>query len=169
MARDYEDMRDLENLSDPELRGVVREQLRAHNLLDVDDITVRLEGETVVLEGRVGTDGERRVAEHVVTDVVGIVNVRNDLVVDAIRRAESPEAIDDHLVSEERAEGLLLGDRASQHNDEATMLDSDDFIDKRLSGTTDVGDAIAGGNTWVPPESPTPEGIDTEVRGGEDR
>jgi hypothetical protein len=32
-----------------------------------------------------------------------------------------------------------------------------------------VGDAIAGGNTWVPPESPTPEGIDTEVRGGEDR
>jgi hypothetical protein len=168
MAGDYENMRDLENLSSEELRGTIREQLRAHNMLDVDDITVRLERDEVVLEGRVGTDSERRVAEHVLTDVLGIVNVRNDLIVDAIRRAESPEAVDDHLVSEERSEGLLLGDRPSQHNDEAVMLDHEDFLDERLSGTTDVGDAIAGANPWVPPESPTPEGLDREVRGREE-
>jgi hypothetical protein len=168
MARDFEDIRDLEHLSSQELRGMVREQLAAHNMLDIDDITVRIERGTLVLEGRVGTDAERRVAEHVVTDVLGVVDVRNDLIVDAIRRAESPEAIDEHLASEERTEGLLLGDRPRQHNDEAVMHDHEDFLDERLSGTTDVGDAISGGNTWVPPESPTPEGLDRELRQGED-
>lgn len=158
MAQDFENMQDLENLSDDELRAVVRERLAEHNGLDPDDITVTIEAGTVVLAGRVGTDGERRIAEHVVTDVIGITSVRNDIFVDAIRRAESPMAMDEHLAEEDRTEGLLLGDRPSQHDDEAFPVDGTD--EQRLEGSTDIGDVIAHGVPWIPPESATPEGIE---------
>ena len=52
------------------------------------------------LAGRVGTDGERRIAEHVLTDVLGISDFTNELVVDPIRRAESP--MDDRRASRRR-------------------------------------------------------------------
>lgn len=158
MAKDFENVHDLDNLSDDELRGLVRERIAAHNGLDADDITVQIEAGTVVLTGRVGTDGERRIAEHVVTDVIGITSVRNEIFVDAIRRAESPVAMDDHLAEEERTEGLLLGDRPSQHSDEAFPVDGTD--EQRLDGSTDIGDVIAHGVPWIPPESATPEGIE---------
>lgn len=159
MARDFENIHDLENLSDDELRELVRQHLAAHNALDPDDIAVRIEDGTIVLGGRVGTDGERRIAEHVVTDVLGITSVRNELLVDPIRRAESPMPIDEHLVEEERTEGLLLGDRPTQHNDEAYPINADS-TEQELRGTTDMQDVVSGGLTWVPPESPTPEGIE---------
>lgn len=158
MARDYENLHDLDDLNDGELRDLVRTHLRAHNAIDPDDITVRVSEGEVVLEGRVGTDAERRIAEHVLTDVVGLVSVRNNLVVDSIRRAESPLDIDDHLAEEDRTEGLLLGDRAVPLSPEAEHLEED--LDAQLSGTTDVGKAIADGTAWIPPESPTQEGID---------
>lgn len=166
MARDFENVHDLENLSDDELRGVVREHLRAHAGLDADDLTVTIDAGTVVLAGRVGTDGERRIAEHVVTDTLGITSVRNEVLVDPLRRAQSPEAIDEHLAAEERTEGLMLGDRAPQHADEAVP---DDLPDARLRGTTDVSDAIAEGVAWYPPESPTPEGIEGRPANPADR
>ena len=68
-------------------------------------------------------------------------------------------AIDEHLAEEERTEGLLLGDKPRQYNDEAVPLDDESNIDERLFGTTDVQDTIAGGVPWIPPESPTPEGM----------
>ena len=43
MARDFEDIHDLDDLSDDELRGLVREHLAAHNALDIDDLTVLVE------------------------------------------------------------------------------------------------------------------------------
>jgi hypothetical protein len=160
MERDFENIHDLENLSDAELRQLVRTHLAAHNALDADDVAVRVEDGVVVLEGRVGTEGERRIAEHVVTDVLGITSLRNEILIDPIRRAESPEAVDDHLVEEDRTEGLLLGDRPVPADDEAVRLDDEeDNADERLFGTHDVQDAIAGGTAWIPPESPTPEGI----------
>ena len=169
MARDFENLNDLEDLNDGELRDLVRSHLRAHNGIDPDDISVRVADGAVVLEGRVGTDAERRIAEHVLTDVVGIASVQNNLVVDPIRRAESPMDIDDHLAEEERTEGLLLGDRAVPLNPEAEHLADD--LDAELSGTTDVGKAIMEGTAWIPPESPTQEGLEGTGGGapGEDR
>ncbi|HEY4303316.1 MAG TPA: BON domain-containing protein [Gemmatimonadaceae bacterium] len=157
MARDFEDIHDLDDLSDDELRGLVREHLQANNMLDIDDITVRVDDGVVVLGGRVGTDGEKLVAEHVVTDVLGAEEVRNEILVDPMRRAESPEAIDEHLVDEDQREGLLLGDRAVPLSPETEGLQDD--IDHELYGTTDVGHAIQDGTPWIPPESPTPEGF----------
>jgi hypothetical protein len=157
MAHDFENTDDLQDLSDSELRGVVRERLAEHRGLDVNDITVHVENGVVSLSGRVGTESERRVAEHVITDVMGLSTVRNELIVDSLRRAESPEAVDDHLIDEEARAGLLLGDRPMPFSPEADHLEED--LDSRLFGTSDVGNAIERGTAWIPPESPTPEGL----------
>jgi hypothetical protein len=161
MERDFENIHDIDNLSDDELRQLVRNHLAAHNGLDADYLDVRIEQGVVVLGGRVGTEGERRIADHVVTDILGIVSVRNEILIDPIHRAESPEAVDDHLVEEDREAGLLLGDTAAPFDDEAEPVDGrdPDSLDKHLFGTTDVQDAIASGTAWIPPEAPTQEGI----------
>jgi len=164
MASDFENIHDLGDLNDRELRDVVRSHLRAHNGLDADYITVQVDNGSVTLEGRVGTDYERRVAERVLTDVVGIAEVKNNLVVQAIHRAESPLDMDEHLVEEERMEGLLLGDRAVPLDPEAEGVEED--LDARLWGTSDVGKAIAEGTSWIPPESPTQEGLEGTAGGG---
>lgn len=166
MARDYEDIHDLDDLGDGELRDLVREHLAANNTLDIDDLTITVENGTVVLAGRVGTDQERRVAEHVVTDVLGVQSYRNEIFVDPIRRAESPEAIDDHIVDESQREGLLLGDRAVPLSPEAEHRVENE--DEQLYGTTDVQHAIQDGTSWIPPESPTPEGPAERGEIGED-
>lgn len=161
MAGDFEDIYDLENLTDRELRDLVREHLEASTALDIDDITVRVEDGVVVLEGRVGDAGEEQVAEHVLTDILGITNFRNELVADSNRRAESPGAMDEHLAEEDRTDGLLVGDRPASFTDESEHLaDSPE----EEEGTTDVGKAIEGGMPWIPPESPTPEGISRDPR-----
>ena len=164
MARDFENV-NLDELDDQELRQLVREHLRDHNGIDSDDITVRIVEGEVVLEGRVGTDAERRIAEHVLTDVVGFASVQNNLVVDAIRRAESPMDIEEHLAEESRTEGLLLGDRPVPLSPEAEHLDED--LDAQLNGTTDVGKAIVDGTAWIPPEAPTQEGLEGTAGGSE--
>lgn len=166
MARDYEDVHDLDDLSDDELRGLVREHLAAHNALDIDEITVQAENGVVVLGGRVGTDGERLIAEHVVTDLLGAQRCRNEIFVDPARRATSPEAIDEHLVQEDREAGLQLGDRPLPLSPEAETTEED--LDAELFGTTDVGRAIQDGTPWVPPESPTQEGFTERGEVGED-
>lgn len=160
MAHDFEDIDNIEDLSDDELRGLVRDRLREHRGLDVADITVGVRDGEVHLSGRVGTEGERRVAERVLTDSLGIAAVRNDLVVDSLRRAESPEATDDSEADEEEHSGLLLGDRPVPHSPEAEHLEEN--LDSRLFGTTDVGSAIQDGTSWNPPMSPTQEGRDGE-------
>jgi hypothetical protein len=157
MARDFEDIHDIDDLSDDELRDLVRDWLGQQQGVDADDITVRVEDGMVTLGGRVGTESELRIAEHLVTDSLGITNVENEIVVDAIRRADSPEAIDDHLADEAERSGLMLGDRPEPVSDESGHLEED--LDAQLFGTTDVQKAIERGAAWNPPMSPTPEGL----------
>jgi hypothetical protein len=157
MARDFEDINDIEQLDDRELRGVIREHLAAHNGLDINDLTVDVKDGAITLGGRVGTEGERRIADHILTDVLGINDFTNEVVIDPIRRAESPMDIDEHLAEEDRDEGLLLGDRAVPLSPEAEHLA--DLPDADLEGTTDVQESIERAAGWIPPESPTPEGL----------
>jgi BON domain-containing protein len=156
MARDFEDVHDIDDLSDDELRIVVRDHLDAHNGLDIDDLTVHVQDGVVTLGGRVGTEGERLIADHVVTDIVGAEAIRNEIFVDPIRRAESPEAIDEHLVDEDRRAGLQLGDRPTSQSPE--VEERQPPIDADLYGTSDVRTAISDGTPWNPPEAPTQEG-----------
>ena len=158
MARDFEDIHDTDDLSDDELGALVREHLAGNHAIDADDISVRVADDGVVyLNGRVGTEGEMRIAEHVVTDVLGLINVRNELVVDPIRRAISATDPDEHEAELEAEEGLLLGDMPDQHADSAEHLA--DHVDAHLFGSTDVQRAIEDGTAYIPPTSPTPEGL----------
>jgi len=166
MARDFEDLHGIDDLNDDELRGLVREHLAAHNALDIDDFTIEVRDGLVILEGRVGTDGERLVVEHVVTDLVGAQRCQNNVFVDPSRRALSPEAVDEHVVNEDRLEGLLLGDKPVPLDPETETVHED--LDAELYGTTDVGHAIQDGTPWIPPESPTQEGFTGRNEFGED-
>ena len=157
MEKDYEDIRETDLLTDNELRALVRDELEMQLAFDPDDVDVAVSSGVVRLSGRVGTEEELRIVERVVTDVVGLEQVANELVVDPIRRAESPEAIDEHIVDEELHEGLLLGDRARQDDPEAAHLHENTRAE--LFGTTDVQEAIEGGIPWNPPDGPTPEGL----------
>jgi hypothetical protein len=165
MARDFEDVNDIDDLSDDELRGLVRERLASDSALDIDDLTINVEDGRVILDGRVGTDEERRIAEHIVTDVLGIEEYENNIFVDPVRRAQSPDAADDTLVDEEATEGRLLGDRPVGISPEAETTTED--LDAELYGTTDVGHAIEEGTPWIPPEAPTPEGYPGQDERGE--
>jgi hypothetical protein len=162
MARDFEDLHNIDDLNDDELRDLVRTHLAGSNAVDADNISVSVEDGVVRLAGRVGTEEELRVAERIVSDVLGIEQIDNQMVVDALRRPESSEDIEEHLATESESEGLLLGDRAVPFDDEDAEVRDD--LDSRLFGTTDVQKAIADGTAWIPPESPTPEGRDSEAR-----
>ena len=158
MEKDYEDIRDIDHLTDNELRALVRDEFEAQLAFDPDDVEISVGSGVVRLSGRVGTEEELRIVERVATDVVGIERFKSELVVDPIRRAESPEAIDEHLVDERLHEGLLLGDSPRPEDPEAEHLHEN--IRAELFGTTDVQQAIEGAIPWNPPDGPTPEGVE---------
>ncbi len=157
MADDYDNTDEIRNLSDEELHAHVRAELASRNGFDSDDIELAVRDGAVTLSGRVGTEEELRIVEHVLTDVIGIEEVTNNLVVDELRRAVSPEAIDEHLADEEQHSGLLLGDVPRQFSAESAHLA--DVGSSDPDGTRDLQEAMEEGEPWTPPESPTPEGI----------
>ena len=159
MARDYEDYSSIDDLDDDELRQLVKDRLAEHPDLDPDDITVEVVDGTVRLEGRVGTEAELRIAEHVVTDLVGAADVENGIVVDAVRRADTPIDVEDATQMERAMEGTLMGGMPPQDSDEVDQNRGDEDLDERMFGTTDVQDAIAHGTSYTPPDGPTPEGL----------
>lgn len=163
MQHDFDNTDDIQNLDDQELHRLVRDRLADDSAIDADDLLVEVSDGQVRLSGRVGTDGERRIADHILSDGLGLTEYENEIVVDPIRRAESPEAIDDHLANEEMQEGRLLGDRPPQSSDEAEHLGED--VDAQLFGTTDSTEATESGTPWNPPSGPTPEGMDDAAAG----
>src|SRR5687767_9355215 len=163
MQRDFDNTDEIRDLDDQELHRLVRDRLADDSAIDADDLLVEVSDGRVRLSGRVGTDGERRIADHILSDGLGLVEYDNEIVVDPIRRAETPEAIDDHLAEEEMHEGRLLGDRPPQSSDEAEHLSED--VDAQLFGTTDVNEATESGAPWNPPTGPTPEGMDDAQTG----
>jgi hypothetical protein len=156
--KDYEDIRDTDDLNDNELRALVRDAFEQQMAVDPDDVAISVRSGIVTLSGRVGTDEELRIAERIVTDMVGLEKVRNELFVDPIRRAQSPEAIDEHLADERLHEGLLLGDTPRPEAPEAEHLHEN--LRAELFGTTDVQQSIEDAIPWNPPDGPTPEGIE---------
>jgi hypothetical protein len=117
----------------------------------------------VRLSGRVGTEEELRIIDHVLTDVISVRKLNNELVIDELRRAVSPEAIDEHLADEEEHGGLLLGDVPRPLSPEAEHLA--DMGNDDSMGTHDVQESIESAEPWIPPESPTPEGVSGQDQG----
>ena len=157
MADDFDNTDEIQNLTDDELTRLVRDELASQKGFDADDLDISVASGAVTVSGRVGTEEELRIVDHVLTDVIGVADVTNNLVVDELRRATSPEAIDEHLADEEEHGGLLLGDIPRPFSPEAEHLA--DMGGDDSMGTHDVQDSIEGAEPWIPPESPTPEGL----------
>ena len=158
MERDYEDIFDTEDLSPDELRALVRETLRDNPSIDPLDINVHVRGDKVILTGRVGTDEAKRIAERVVGDRLGLENVESQLVVDELRRPESPEAADESEADESEHDGILLGGDQRPFTDTSVHLAVEQ--EGEYYGTRDRMEATEGAIPWVPPDTPTPEGTD---------
>ena len=160
MAEDFENIFDLDDLSDEELRGLVRERLSQDEHVDVDNILVTVKDGFVTLSGRVGTEMEKQVADHVLSDVIGLENYANDIFIDPIRRDLEPEAADEQVgrVRGREEETLLGGSDVDTTDPEAARADDND--DSLLFGTHDYGSVMENGVPWIPPDEPTPEGRD---------
>ena len=155
MARFGGELYNFEDMSDDEIREVVMDQLREHPNLDEGWIDVDVRGGHVTLTGRVGTDGESRIVENLVTDVLGLSAYSNELVIDELHRGETSMAIDEELAEEEAADDPIGG--ADLHQSDTAENTVED-LESETYGTHDMGRAIADGTAYIPPESPTPGG-----------
>lgn len=142
MAQDFENIYDIESMDDGEIKALIEQELSENPDIDPADVDVSVSAGMVTLEGRVGTEGEYQGIEHVVTDLIGIKDVSNNLVIDELRRGEQSEAAD-----------YAAGDRTS---DTAQHLMDDTAGDQ--FGTSDMSEAISEGLSYNPPDNPVQEG-----------
>lgn len=155
MAGDYEDMNDIESMTDEELHALVRQELGDHPDIDMARVDTTIRDGSVVIGGRVGTESEYQVIEHVLTDVIGVRSVENQLVVDELVRQEQPDAADT-ANAEVYGQGGGATGGANRTEDSAEHLLTDTAAD--LRGTDDVGEAIERGHSYNPPDAPVQEG-----------
>jgi len=159
MPRDYEDLYDLENLDDEELHDLVLQEMSEYPDLDPDLIDVRVEDGFVTLEGRVGTEQELQQFELVLSEVLGISNYSNNLVIDQLVRAEHSEGADDAVVEDEEVDAQL-GEAGEVTEPSADHLM--ESLEGELYGTQDLHRALERGETYQPPIRPVQEGIWSE-------
>ena len=76
MADDFDNSDEIQNLSDDELKRYILDELRSQKAFDVNDITVYVKEGAVRLTGRVGTEEELRIIDHIMTDLIAGQNSR---------------------------------------------------------------------------------------------
>lgn len=159
MARQHGgDVFDFSTMTDDEIYGVVTEHLREYPNLDAGWIEVSVNDGAVTLSGRVGTDGERQVAESVLADVLGIRNLTNELVVDELHRGTEPEAADEAVARDLEVDEQLGEDERNQ-SDTAGHLEQS--LETDTYGTHDLGTAVEDGTPYIPPDRPVADGYDS--------
>lgn len=155
MAHEYEDLPDVANLDDAELRELIVDRMRDTEHVDPDDVEVRVAQGGVTLEGRVGTEAELQRIERMVTDEIGISEVTNNLVVDELRRGEQSEAADVAAAANRGAAGGTAG-AADRTEDSAEHLLDDTAAENY--GTRNASEAAERGYSYEPPTEPPQEG-----------
>lgn len=156
MAEDYEDLYDLSNLDDGEIYDLILQELHEYPDLDADLIDIEVQDGFVTLGGRVGTEQELQEIQYVLTDVLGIGNFSNEIVLDELVRAQRSEAADDAVVEEEESDPWI-GKSGERTDPEAGHLLED--LEGDLYGTHDIGKAISQGEAYEPPDNrPMQEG-----------
>lgn len=155
MPHDYEDAINLDQMTDEDVRDLVRQRLDQGEDFEADTLEVEVTDGRVRVEGRVGTEGERQYVEQVLSGL-GVVDYDNDVVVDRLTRHEQSEAADlAHL--EDAATDDQLGESGKATSDTAEHLLPDDLGE--IQGTRDMQKAIEEGKSYQPPEGPFQEGI----------
>lgn len=160
MPKDYEDVDDIESMDDEDLRGRIIQQFEEHGGIDPDLVDVRVEDGHVTLAGRVGTERELQEFEHVVTDVLGLSRITNEIVVDELVRETHSEAADEAVV--ERASAGPSSGGADRTSDTADHLLDDTAAEQ--FGTDDIPEAIERGYAYEPPREPIQEGTESRER-----
>jgi hypothetical protein len=155
MEQDYEDLFDIEYLSDQELRDLVYQQLREYPDLDPDLVDVQVQNGRVLLSGRVGTEQELQEIDHLLTDVIGVAELNNELVIDELVRGERAQAADSALAEDVEGDPQL-GTGATRTEDSARHLMPDTAAE--LYGTHDPQQAVQDGLAYEPPDRPVQEG-----------
>ncbi|MEX0907793.1 MAG: BON domain-containing protein [Gemmatimonadota bacterium] len=155
MVRDGADFYDIESLGDEELRKLVREELAGHPDLDADGLDLVVRDGIVTVSGRVGTEAEFQIIEHVLSDVLGVSAVENELVIDELVRLQQPEPADSANAQVYATGGGASGG-ADRTEDSAEHLLRDTAADQY--GTDDMGEAIERGHIYNPPDTPVQEG-----------
>lgn len=161
MAESFGDPVDVTDMSDDELRDYVVQLLRENPNLDAGWVEVDVSEGRVTLSGRVGTDAEVQIAEHLLSDTAGVANLSNELVVDESHRGETPVAADTDA-ARAGAEMDPLGEPPAQHSDTAEHLVED--LSAEAFGTQDMGRAVRDGTAYQPPDQPTADGYESRAR-----
>lgn len=150
MAHDYDDIYDLANLDDTELKDLVLQELGEYPDIDVDLVEVNVENRVVRLSGRVGTEQEVQTVEQVVTDLIG-TEVKNELVVDGNVRGQRSEAADDAYIEDIEADPQFsVG--AGTHNTSDTAQHLVEDLEAEAFGTHNVQEAVERGTAYEPPD-----------------
>jgi hypothetical protein len=153
MAEDYEDFYDIESMTDEEIRELVGDELEQRPDLDATGLELSVRDGRVTVSGRVGTEAELQIIEHVLTDVIG-VKVDNDLVIDELTRQQQPSGAD-------AANARVYGQGSAHGGADRTEDSAEHLLDDTAAeqyGTDDVGEAIERGYTYNPPDTPVQEG-----------
>lgn len=155
MSDDFENVINLDQLDDAEVRDLVRQRLHEADDFDVDEVEISVRKGRVRVEGRVGTEEERQHVEHVLSGF-GAVDFENNVMVDESRRPEQSEAADVAAL-EDAAVDDELGERGHVTSDEAEHLQPDTAGEQ--FGTRDMKKAIEQGQSYTPPDGPMQEGV----------
>jgi hypothetical protein len=157
MAREYDDLYDLTNLDDNEIKDLVLQELREYPDIDAELVEVSVEQGAVKLSGRVGTEQEVQTVEAVITDVIGINRVTNELVVADVVRGQRSESADDAVVEEMEADPQFsVGAGATNTSDTAQHLVED--LEAEHFGTHNPQEAVERGTSYEPPDRPIQRG-----------
>lgn len=155
MAEDFENLYGIDQMDDGDLRDLVCQELGEYPEIDPELVDVTVTQGHVKLAGRVGTEQEYQQIEAVVTDVLGLKDVTNELVIDELVRGERLEAADSAIADDREVEPQL-GGGAQQTSDTAEHLLPDVGADQ--FGTHDPQRAIAEGYAYEAPDRPIQEG-----------
>lgn len=159
MPGDFEDLYDLDSMDDAEIAELLDEQFGDYGGLDPDLLDVQVEEGFVTLSGRVGTEEELQLVEQIVTDVLGIANYSNEIVLDELVRAEYAEGADEAATEDAELEAQL-GEEGEVTEPSADHLVED--LKGELYGTNDLHDAIQEGKSYHPPDRPPQRGTWSE-------
>jgi hypothetical protein len=153
MAND--DFYDIENMTDEELEVLVREQLDEQPDLEAAGLEITASEGRVTVGGRIGTEAEYQAIERVLTDIIGIAEVTNELLVDGLRRVQQADAAD---VANAELYNRPRGQRGGADRTEDTAAHLLDDTGAEQYGTNDMGEAVERGYSYNPPDKPIQEG-----------
>ena len=155
---DFENALNLEQMDDPDIAELVRQQLDEGEAFDPDAVEITVEDGEVTVSGRVGTEAERQRVDQILTGL-GVADFQNDVVVDEAVRAQRAAEADEAHVEDQEAQAQI-GESGKATTDTAEHLHRD--RSDRLYGTKDMKKAIEEGTPYTPPDRPVQEGIEGE-------